>query len=141
MRSSFLCFNDILLECSSQKRPWIFVIRLKATYIWPGLKIFCLCKSKLRTGSCKLRLCTLCMANAHDNLSRNCDCFITIDIFVFLTINEVPYILIGTQLLILAVILCNQFFTRIRIIKYYVYEGNLILNDFTVFYNPNLSNN
>ena len=141
MRSSFLCFNDILLECSSQKRPWIFVIRLKATYIWPGLKIFCLCELKLTTGSCKLKPCNLCIVNAHDNVSRNCDGFITIDVFVFLTINEVPCILIGTQLLILAVILCNQFFTRIRIIKYYVYEGNLILNDFTVFYNPNLSNN
>ena len=112
LRSSFLCFNDILLECSSQKRPWIFVIRLKATYIWPGLKIFCLCELKLTTGSCKLKPCNLCIVNAHDNVSRNCDGFITIDVFVFLTINEVPCILIGTQLLILAVFFVINFYSH-----------------------------
>ena len=93
------CLNDAL-----KKRLWIFVNRLKATYNWPGWKIFCLSKSKLVTTSCKLRPCTFCIVHTHDSLSRNCVRFFAIDLFVFLMIIEVSCFLIGNQLWILAVL-------------------------------------
>ena len=49
----------------------ILVILLNATYIWPELKDFWQCRSKLITPSSKLRPCTLWTVHVHDNTSEN----------------------------------------------------------------------